>query len=97
LKKLFKKSQIVNAKHWPSIHIFMRPAKMPTVPAGHQIVCGVDHGEGEMLSICENLADMQALYDEHVTGHTVGISWYHTADLNDVLADQPCAELQNKE
>ncbi len=38
------KHQLVGAERWPRLRIYGRPTKMPRVPQGHQVVCGLRHG-----------------------------------------------------
>lgn len=88
--KLGDKSQIAGAKDWPTFRILRRPNKMPKVPKGHTIVCGIeeDGGEEEQMFPCEELHTLQLLYDQHARGHTGRITWYHTdaLDKNAVVA-----------
>jgi hypothetical protein len=85
IDELGRKSQVIGdeVKHWPTFHLYKRPKKMPNVPKGHTIVCGVeqDGAEGERLFICETLEDVCTLYDVHVMGQTTHITWYHTDAL----------------
>lgn len=82
--ELGRKSQIVGAEHWPTFRVYRNPTKMPKVPKGHVIACGIEQGgsEGERIFICETPEDMQTFYYEHVTGHTTRIKWYHTGALS---------------
>ncbi len=81
--ELGRKSQVVGVEHWPTLSVLKNPTKMPKVPKGHTIVCGIEQAgaEGERMFICETPEDMQTFYHEHVTGHATRIRWYHTDAL----------------
>lgn len=72
------KDQIVGAEHWTRLHVRGRPQKMPTIPAGYEIVCGLDFGDGDSEEIfeCGTLEHMKALYDKYFPVRGVTISWY---------------------
>ena len=59
------KHHIVRTMDWVSLDIRDRPTKMPEIPTGDEVVCGLDQCEGEEIFICETLEDMQNLYDEY--------------------------------
>jgi hypothetical protein len=86
--ELGRKSQIAGAEHWPTFGVYRDPRKMPKVPKGHTIACGIEQegAEGERIFICETPEDMQMLYHEHVMGHTTRIRWYHTDALSATAA-----------
>jgi len=88
--ELGRKSQIQGAEHWPTFPMFFsRPTKMPKIPKGHTIVCGLEQegAEGERMFICETPEDVHTFYDEHARGHALRISWYHT----DSIQNSPAA------
>jgi len=78
--ELGSKSQIAGAEHWPTFGVYQNPVKMPRVPKGHTIICGLEQegDEGERMFICETLEHMRTFYNEHVARHTTRIKWYHT-------------------
>jgi hypothetical protein len=57
------------------------PAKMPKIPKGHTIVCGLeqDGAEGERIFLCETRKDVQDFWRKNADLHGVQVSWYHTA------------------
>ncbi len=55
-----------------------RPRQFPSLPSGHQLVCGVDDGNGERIIICPSFESMLALHREYEKGHVAHITWYHT-------------------
>lgn len=65
--------------------IWQRPNRMPYVASGEQVVCGYDQGLGERLFVCENLQDMQELYDSYAKGYALTIKWYHGKVHNNVV------------
>jgi hypothetical protein len=77
-ERLGSKTLIEGVGKWDRFSVHLFPYKMPKMPAGHTIVCGIDHGEGEQMFICETPEHMQLFYHEYDTGAAVGISWYHT-------------------
>lgn len=74
--ELGMKQQVVGVSDWLTLRIRGNPKKMPDIPKGYELVCGLDQGAGEKMIICETLAQMEALYHEYITGHAVHISWY---------------------
>lgn len=85
--ELGKKSQIIGAEHWPTFSVLKNPTKMPRLPKGHMVICGIerDGEEGERMFICETVEHMQAFYHEHVAGHATRIKWYQTGALSDTV------------
>jgi hypothetical protein len=77
------KHQIVKMKSLVPLSIRGFPSKLPKIPNGHDIVCELDHGDGERIFTCKSLKDMQELYREYALGHAVSISWYHTDAFKD--------------
>ena len=48
---------------------------------GHKVICGYDRGGGELLIACDNLVEMQQLYDAYARGAAVRIQWYSVPEL----------------
>lgn len=84
--ELGKKSQIVGVEHWSTLRMEARPDKMPPIPKGHAIVCGIDEGDGERMFICETLRDVHILFDVYAEGGVIDIAWYYTDALDDAAA-----------
>jgi hypothetical protein len=82
--ELGKKSQIVGADQWPTVRVFVlgKPRKMPSIPEGRTLVCGIDYGEGQRIFVCDSLDEMQTLYYDYAAGHAVNISWYHAPAID---------------
>jgi hypothetical protein len=78
-----RKSQIENPEQLLRFPINRYPAKMPKIPKGHTIVCGLeqDGAEGERMAICETLEDVQNVWRKSSVLRSVHVSWYHTAAL----------------
>lgn len=74
------KSQIVDAERvlHPIPATTKRPKRFPSLPRGHRLVCGIDHGSGERIILCSSLESMLALHREFEEGRAVEIAWYHT-------------------
>jgi hypothetical protein len=69
------KQHIIGAEQWSSLRIHGRPQKMPKIPRGHTVVCGLKRCSTERMIVCESLEQMQTLYDKHAGEAT--IVWYH--------------------
>ena len=61
-----------------------RPTTFPTLGKNESVICGYDQGLGERLIVCENLADMQQLYDSYAQGWALRINWYTGEDVGGV-------------
>lgn len=70
------KHRLVGAEQWPRIRIFRRPRRMPKIPAGQHVVCGLHRGGHEHLFVCRTLEHMQLLYDIYAAGKAADITWY---------------------
>lgn len=80
--ELGKKKDVFGAELLQPISISGRPTRMPQLPSDkHSLVCGYDQGLGERLFVCENLADMQELYDAYYRGGALRIKWYSGEDV----------------
>ena len=79
--ELGRKSQIEKPDRLREFSIDQYPAKMPKIPKGDMIVCGIeqDGAEGERIFLCDTLKDMQDLWRKHTAERGVHLSWYHTA------------------
>jgi hypothetical protein len=75
------KHNIIGAEHWPCISIPKNPSRMPEIPKGHKVVCGLECDDGELVFICETLDVVERLQAE-ATAHRTNISWYHTDVFN---------------
>jgi len=85
--KLGNKSQVAGAEHWPTFTVWRNPTKMPKLPEGHTVVCGIEQegDEEEQMFICETPEQMQLLHHEYISGHATRIKWYHTGALNNAV------------
>ena len=80
--ELGKKKDIFGAELLEPVSISGRPKQMPALPSNkHSLICGYDQGLGERLIVCENLEDMQALYDAYYQGRALRINWYIGEDV----------------
>jgi hypothetical protein len=79
--ELGRKSQIEKSERLRKFSIDKYPAKMPKLPKGHTIVCGLeqDGAEGERMFLCETLKDVQNFWHKQAVLQSVHVSWYHTA------------------
>lgn len=74
--ELGKKSEIFGADLLKSLWLSGRPTSMPSISGNEKVICGYDQGLGERIIVCENLQDMQELYDAYARGGALNISWY---------------------
>lgn len=61
--------------------IYERPITFPILGKKESVICGYDQGCGERLIVCEDLADMQQLYDGYAQGWALRIKWYIGKDV----------------
>lgn len=61
--------------------IYEKPTTFPTLGKDESVICGYDQGLGERLIVCENLEDMQQLYDSYAQGCALQINWYTGKDV----------------
>jgi hypothetical protein len=78
--ELGKKDEIFGADKLKPIDIQGRPMHMPATQPNEAVICGYDQGLGERMFICENLEQMQYLYDNYARGGALGIYWYAGED-----------------
>jgi hypothetical protein len=79
--ELGKRSEIFSAELLEPLSIYGRPSQMPSLPQGHDVICGYDQGLGERMIVCESLEDMQQLYDSYARGYALRIYWYSGEDV----------------
>ena len=80
--ELGKRSEIFGAELLKSLSIgYGRPSQMPSLPKGHDVICGYDQGLGERMFVCKSLEDMQQLYDAYASGGALYIYWYSGEDV----------------
>jgi hypothetical protein len=80
--ELGKRSEIFGAELLKPLSIgYGRPSQMPSLPQGHDVICGYDQGLGERMFVCESLEDMQQLYDSYARGYALYIYWYSGEDV----------------
>ena len=87
--ELGKKSEIFGAELIKSLSVSGRPSRMPSLPQGHDVICGYDQGLGERMIVCESLEDMQQLYDSYARGGALRICWYSGEDVGFVQVLDP--------
>jgi hypothetical protein len=65
-----------------------RPTCLPRLDTAKKeaVICGYDQGLGERMIVCENLDEMQHLYDAYARGSAIRISWYIGPDPGFVTA-----------
>ncbi len=74
--ELGMKDEISGAKDFEPLRIFGRPARLPLLQEDEVVICGYDQGAGERMIVCENLQDMQKVYDAYARGGALSIHWY---------------------
>jgi len=67
---------------------------MPTLFGKEMVVCGYDQGLGERMIVCENLQDMQELYDAYARGGALNIHWYKGDDPGFIITIPPGGEVE---
>lgn len=65
----------------PITNLYGNPMRFPTLDEDESVICGYDQGLGERLIVCENLTDMQELYDNYEQGYALQIRWYTGKDV----------------
>jgi len=81
MQELGKKDKIFGADKLLPLKIpYGRPTEMPTLGKDEKVICGYDQGLGERIFVCENLEDMQTLYDAYAKGGALRINWYKGED-----------------
>lgn len=80
MQELGKKSDIFGVEKLVSLRVNGNPTKMPVLEKDEKLICGYDQGLGERIFVCDNLEDMQTLYDSYAKGGALRIHWYKGAD-----------------
>ena len=78
--ELGKKSEIFGTDLLKPLNLYGRPTSMPTLVGNEMVICGYDQGLGERMIVCENMQDMQELYDGYARGGALNIHWYTSDD-----------------
>ena len=85
MRELGKKEEVLGREVRglvPISRLHGRPTSMPHTDPGTDVVCGYDQGLGERLFLCNDLADMQRLYDNFAKGGALNICWYQAQVMN---------------
>lgn len=80
MKELGKRNDIFGIDFAIDTSISGRPKNFPNISKGSSVVCGYDQGLGERMIVCNNLEDMQTLYDSYARGSAIRICWYTVKD-----------------
>jgi len=78
---LGNKDEIFGAEHLQPLEIDGRPTSMPPLRGDEAVICGYNQGLDEQMLVCENLQDMQELYDAYALGGALNIHWYRGANV----------------
>lgn len=77
MRELGKKSEIFGADLLRPLNIgYQRPTQMPRLGKGDAVIAGFDQGLGERMIVCDNLEDMQQLFDAYARGGALQLTWY---------------------
>lgn len=93
--ELGKKKDVFGSDLLRPIHLYDRPRVMPTVHGEEKVICGYDQGLGERLFVCDDLGDMQTLYDSYAKGGAVQIHWYTGEDPGFVHVTNPLTSVSH--
>ena len=79
--ELGKRDKVAGADSLRRIkNLYDRPLQWPKLTDDEVIICGYDQGLGERLIVCEDLDEMQTLYDAYARGGAIHIKWYRAID-----------------
>lgn len=63
-----------------------RPVRFPALASHDVVVAGYDQGLGERMIVCENLVEMQQIYDSYAQGGALTLNWYTGPDPGFIAA-----------
>lgn len=84
--ELGKKAKLVGTERWKTLKVGKKPLHgkpeaFPNLEDGHKVIGVYDHGSGEEAAVCENLEEMQRLYEDRSFDGVLQINWYTAPTL----------------